>query len=229
MKLKTKIAIFKVIFILLFFLSAVQIITFNTLAEVEKTAEYYYRVAKKCLVHKQTYKAIEAYKEAIKLKPDDYDLYLELGTTYKNAHLAELTGKAIEPLMKAINLRPSDYRAYKSLGGAYFNLGQYNEAAQMYAKAIELNPKESGVYLMLGSAYSKDGQYQKAIEIYRKGLKVNPSNFIACQIHIRMAEAYLSLNDREAALREYKILKDLDQEQANSLLKIISIWDGYKK
>jgi len=49
--------------------------------------------------------------------------------------------------------------------------------------------------------------------------RIDPDNANA---HYNLGLAYFSLNDRDSALEQYKILKTLDTEMANELLKVIN-------
>ena len=61
-------------------------------------------------------------------------------------------------------------------------------------------------------------KYQKAIESYKQAIRIDPDHRNA---HYNLGLAYLSLNDRDSALEQYKILKKLDTEKANKLFNLI--------
>ncbi len=60
---------------------------------------------------------------------------------------------------------------------------------------------------------------KEAIEVYKQAIKINPED---AKAHFGLGVAYHVLNDRDSALKEYKILKTLDLEKADELLNYIS-------
>jgi tetratricopeptide (TPR) repeat protein len=70
----------------------------------------------------------------------------------------------------------------------------------------------------LGVAYAKSGKYQEAIEVFQQAIRIKPDHANA---HYNLGEVYLGLNDRNAAMEEYDILKNLDPQKADVLLNLI--------
>ena len=58
-----------------------------------------------------------------------------------------------------------------------------------------------------------------AVESFKQAPRINPDNADA---HHNLGIAYLLIRDRNSALNEYKILKDLDIDLANELFDLIS-------
>ena len=58
----------------------------------------------------------------------------------------------------------------------------------------------------------------KEIETYKQEVEKNPDDAAA---HFNFGSAYHSLNDRNSALEQYKILKKLDTKKAKMLLDYI--------
>ncbi len=70
----------------------------------------------------------------------------------------------------------------------------------------------------LGVAYGKLGCYQDAIESLKQAIRIKPDY---AEAHYNLGIAYLRADDKGLALEEYKILKILDAEQANTLFNLI--------
>ena len=66
----------------------------------------------------------------------------------------------------------------------------------------------------LAYCYRKLGQVDKAIELYKTAIQLRP---IFPQAHDYLARAYLAKGDRQAALREYEIVRRLDSKLAHCL------------
>jgi len=66
--------------------------------------------------------------------------------------------------------------------------------------------------------YACLGEYAKAIEAYKEAIRINPNYTSA---HYNIGCVYLSIGDKDSALAEYKILKELDINLANRLFDLM--------
>ncbi len=83
---------------------------------------------------------IDAYDEAIRLKPDYADAYYNRGVVKERLGQYEA---ALADLNQAIRLEPDDAEAYNNRGNVKIYLGNLNEAREDYQKALDL-AQESG-------------------------------------------------------------------------------------
>jgi len=74
---------------------------------------------------------------------------------------------------------------------------------------------DPSVYFKLGVAYSNEGQYMEAIESYKNAARIIRSDYVI--VHYNLGATYLMVNDRQAALEEYKTLKSIDPQTADKL------------
>lgn len=117
---------------------------------------------------------------------------------------AQETARAIATLEKATQDKPNDGQAWVELGHAYFDTGQAKQAIDAYNKALALLPGDLNVMTDLGVMYHQDGQHQKAIDLFDQVLQNNPKHE---QARFNKGVVLLTgLNDRKAALAEWKIL-----------------------
>ena len=163
-------------------------------------------------------KAIEAYKQVIHIDPNNANAYYNLSVTYKNLGLYK---DAIEARKQVIHIDPNNANAYYNLSVTYKNLGLYKDAIEAYKQAIRIDP-DSGActifYFNLGYAYYQLGFYKDAIEAYKQAIRIYPDHASA---HCNLGVTYLMVGDRNSALNEYKILKELDIDLANKLFDLI--------
>ncbi|KAF8976593.1 hypothetical protein BGZ46_008129, partial [Entomortierella lignicola] len=80
-------------------------------------------------------KAVDCFRAALNLRPDDYMLWNKYGATLANSHN---TAAAIEAYFNALNINPSYIRARYNLAIACINMGQHREAAEHLLSALAL-------------------------------------------------------------------------------------------
>ena len=182
---------------------------------------------------------------AIKLNPDFTEAYQNMASTY--ILLGQYQG-AINACNKAISLNPDSAIAYSDLGESLYFLGRHKESIDSCKKSIELNPNFSSVHFVFGNNYIALGDFNEATECYQDVITIEP-NFVEEQTkyltdpkndfknlpksyiikeHYNIGMFYYLLGDRDSALNRYEVLKTLDENMANELLKIINK-DNYEK
>ncbi len=128
--------------------------------------------------------------------------------------------KALLFLEIAIKTEILSLKAY-----VYFAIGICNNELDNYIKAIEafkqeirIDPNYAAVYHNLGLAYNVLGLYNDAIKAYREAIRIAPYYASA---YYGLGLSYLKIVDKDLALDEYKILKELDIDLANKLYDLI--------
>jgi tetratricopeptide (TPR) repeat protein len=193
--------------------------------------------------------ALEPYKTALRLTPDDPTILNNLCGAYGNSgHY----GEAVKTCQEAIRLKPGLAEAYNNLGWTYHQLGRYEEAIQTSKQAIRLQPDLAAAHFNLGNGYAGLKRYEEAAEAYQQAVRIDfdyaeahlnlgaayfdlqkyedavDSYKRALQLkplipegHLNLGMAYLRMGDRGSAIEEYKILKELDREMADRLFNLI--------
>jgi tetratricopeptide (TPR) repeat protein len=103
--------------------------------------------------------AIEAYKKAIKMKPDWALAHNNLGLAYSKYNQKDL---AIEEYNEAIRLDPHLGEAYYNLASIYYDRRSFEQAISFYKKTLEVNPNMAEAHYNLGAAYYETQQYDLA-------------------------------------------------------------------
>ncbi|MDP2586448.1 MAG: tetratricopeptide repeat protein [Candidatus Komeilibacteria bacterium] len=108
--------------------------------------------------------------EMLKLFPNDYNVYMDLGNLSANLGNAS---EAIKYYQTAWEIIPSNSTPWLNIGNIYIRLGDYRQAEQAFLKAKEVNPVYHFVYFNLAKLYEDflPAKSDKIKEIYLEGLK----------------------------------------------------------
>ena len=106
---------------------------------------------------------IQAYKQAIKLKPDYVSAYERLGSRYLRS---KKYPEAIETYKQISSLKPGDANAPNNMGEAYYEMGLTSDAVEAFKQAIRLKPDFVKAYYNLGRTYMAMKNRDAAVEQY---------------------------------------------------------------
>jgi tetratricopeptide (TPR) repeat protein len=149
-------------------------------------AEAYYHFSKARLLDDQgqASQAIDEYKKALELDPNNSLIYSEMAESYfRNSRLRE----AADTAGKAIQIDPDNIEAHKLLSSIYIQIISRTNAQQVtvetingaireFEEIIRIDPTDRPSFLMLGQLYKLKGDPDKAAEIYKKFLGIEPGS-----------------------------------------------------
>ena len=158
---------------------------------------------------------IESFKALIKINPLFSEAYYNLGVAYSESGEYK---KAVDAYKEAIERNPYYFNAFVNLGVAYSKLDMYGSAINVYMNAINITPDDADVHINLGIALGRLGMYSQAITALKRATELDTHN---AEAHYNLGFAYLMSNDKNSAINEYEILKNLDTELANKLFREI--------
>ena len=104
-------------------------------------------------------KALEAFREAVDLKPDFARGYQRIGTALGQRGRHK---KALEAFQEAARLEPDSARNHHDIGFALASLGRYEEAVEPYKEALRLQPDFPRAYKNLAAALRRLGRKKEA-------------------------------------------------------------------
>ncbi len=147
--------------------------------------------------------AIEAYRQSLKLAPDQADVNSDIAAALVDAEeFAEALGFA----ERAIKLLPEFAAAHFNRGMALLGLGQQYEAITAFEETLRLDRGFADAHFQLGRMYQDTDQPQQAEQAYRRVLQVDPTRIEArCNLgnilraDVRLNEA-VQLYDQALAL-----------------------------
>ncbi|MBD2514567.1 tetratricopeptide repeat protein [Nostoc sp. FACHB-973] len=154
--------------------------------------------------------AVEAFQEAIKLKPSFYQAYYALGVALFSQ---KKYPEALAASEQAIKIQP-DYEVWALKSISLIQLKKYSEALAAIDKAIEYEDTNVYFYVLRSQLLSSLKRYPEALVAVTKAIEMKPlSNYYTSRGGIR----YLS-NDYQGALADYNQAIQLDPDSAENYL-----------
>ncbi|MCU0552772.1 MAG: tetratricopeptide repeat protein [Leptolyngbya sp. Prado105] len=120
--------------------------------------------------------AIAIYDEAIKHKPDDYQVWFNRGLALRKAHY---TFEAIKSYDEAIKHKPDFHEAWFNRGLAFKELNDYKNAITSYDEVIKHKPDAHYAWNSRGVALGEINCYEDAITSYDEAIKCKPDDYQA--------------------------------------------------
>lgn len=159
-------------------------------------------------------KDIEAVKEQLAAEPNSAQLHQKLGELFNADRQPE---KAIEELNQALSLGGDSSQVLFALGEAYLSTRRFGEATEAYKRALSTNSLPGFaemINMRLGEAYLSQELNEVALEVFKQVVAANPESPSA---HYQLGLTYLKIGDKQSAINEYTILKDLNSQLADAL------------
>jgi len=159
--------------------------------------------------------AILHYNEALRIKKDYAEAYNNLGVALARQ------GKVQEAFIhykEALRIMPLSVDAHYNIGNLFGLQGNYQEAIYHFTEILKIKPNDVEVHYNIGVALAEQGKNEEAITHFTEALRLKP-NF--SEAHFSLGLAYLTIGNRNSALEEYKVLKTINPDLANTLSRKI--------
>jgi tetratricopeptide (TPR) repeat protein len=166
-------------------------------------------------------KAVEEYKQALALDPNNSLILSEMAETYLRHRMVR---EAVDAAVKAVQANRNNLEAHRLLSTIYINmLGTTNaqqpapaeiidKAVQEFEEIVRIDPAERQAYLMLGRLYQVRNQPARAADVYKTFLGLEPGSeegvTSLAKLHIDAG------NNQEAATLLEEFLKEAPESQA---------------
>ena len=159
---------------------------------------------------KSSVKAMEAFKQAIRIDPDYALAHVNLGIAY--GELGNYA-KAMEAFKQAISIDPVNANAHLGVGNAYYEFGLYKDAIEAYKQVIRIDPDDAITYGNLGAAYLQLGFYKDAIETCKQAIRIDPDYALA---HVNLGIAYGKLGNHTKKIEALKQAIRIDTDDGDA-------------
>jgi tetratricopeptide (TPR) repeat protein len=147
---------------------------------------------------------IDALTRAIQLKPNENSLYLSLA----QCHLCLVQYEAaLESARKSIGLNPGCAESHFLAGCAMHGLHDYELAGSEYERALQLEPNHFWCLINLGYCLAESGRNEDALVQGRRAMQLDQQS---PHPHDLLGLAHCNLGNREAAVRQIELLKEID-------------------
>lgn len=148
--------------------------------------------------------AIDRYRKALELDPENIWTYIGLGNALTELREYE---EAITVYESALELNPDFAMAYAFWGYALTALGKPGEAIERCQVAAEKNENLAFAHAFWAYALMKQGKSEAAIEKCEKAVELDPSVF---RVYAVWGDALAALNKPEEALGKYEKAVELE-------------------
>ncbi|MBF0559014.1 MAG: tetratricopeptide repeat protein [Nitrospirae bacterium] len=168
--------------------------------------------------------AIEQYRIAVDLNPNDLHAHQGLAVAYTKSGMAE---KATEQYQIAEMLSP----AFLNEGTALIKKGLVKEAIEQFKAVLAIDPSSVLAHYNLGVIYVNSQQADKAIEHLEASVRLQPNNALS---RYALGTAYSQTGAYDKAIEQFKLRFNWHlQKKSISELLITSwvgpMWQGFKR
>jgi tetratricopeptide (TPR) repeat protein len=134
-------------------------------------------------------KASNEFQEALRLDPNDEQVYFNLGMLYLKFHTPELATLVFEHGLKVL---PNSPLLWMGMGLTDHLAEQTDKAASALQKAIALDPASADAYIVLGDVLESDNKLEEALPIFQTAIREQPDLYIG---YFYCGKILVKLND----------------------------------
>jgi len=194
---------------------------------IAKDEKYYIEKGKVYFKNNRYQEAIDAFKTAIAINPNDPDAHMSLAIVYsmmkdkaaalseyeiyrklnaeQNSKLLNLIENLKKPEKKTVSPQPIELKGFSTPIPA--------------TTRIPAGLKDATKYVERGKAYFVNNRYDDAIEAFKQAIRLSPNDPDA---HLGLGVVYAIVKDRPSAVKEYDVLRNIDSTKAAKLYNLIS-------
>ena len=143
--------------------------------------------------------AIEIYEQALKLNPDDWEVWHSKGLCHINRSEFD---DAVD-CFRGANLIQKHDVTFSSLADVYIRQENFKAAIDVYLEALEFAPENPELLTTLGLLYLRLSENYKAFQYLGNSLTLDPKN---CKALLATGSIIQDRSDHDASLLKYRII-----------------------
>ena len=155
-------------------------------------------------------RAIEAYKQAIRINSDHADAHGGLGYVYYRLGRYE---EAIEAYKNAVRIEPDYFFHFHGLAISYGGLNLDKEALGVWKQVVLFDPDSPLAHLGVGEYSAKLGLHREAIGAYKQALRIKSDYAMAYR---GLGNVYSKLGNNKEAIEAFKQAIRIDPDYAKA-------------
>ena len=195
-------------------------------------------------------KAIEVYRDALKLSPGDklcyqslFYLYCdtkdfgnalricpeerqEFLNLYQLCYQSDQHEMVVEILKKAVRFFPSDFELYQKLAKAFYRMKQLANAEEIFLKMLKIDPEHRQSYVNLFALRCQMEHFEDAIDVYVKAYRRWPTQE---EFVLNMAAIHYKLKHYEQAVDNYKRAIKINDARKSTFQKLGFLYEKLKR
>ncbi|MBI2412600.1 MAG: tetratricopeptide repeat protein [Deltaproteobacteria bacterium] len=167
-------------------------------------------------------KAIEHYKETIRLKPDKDKAHYNLAVLYQST--GDRAG-ALKHFKEAVNISPRNATAWYNMAAIYHDMGDDSGAIERYAEAIRINPGYEDAHFNIAWLYKEIGDYRRAEAHFSAVIALDPGSADA---HYNLGLVYSKAGRGDLAAGELNSALAIDPNYTEAALELSRVMKAAK-
>ncbi|MGB5746483.1 MAG: tetratricopeptide repeat protein [Desulfobacterales bacterium] len=165
-------------------------------------------------------KAIDEFKLALELDPNNVNVHNSLGVCYG---LQSHYDPAIAAFQKAIAIDPGEYMALHNLGLVHLLIEQRDRALEYFLDAYKINGKNFEVAFQTGKLYIETGNFKKSRPYLERAAELEPDSG---PVYRYLGDCYAADHMPEAAISAYKKAIKHNPHDASAMSALGNIFDN---
>lgn len=143
--------------------------------------------------------ALDAFRKAIELNPNNSELYFEAGNIFS---ILKKYTEALREYFNAVALKPNEPKYLEACGMANYRMSNFTDAQNYFEEAIQYDSQNGEVYFYLGNIYAMShNNPEQALKHYQRAMLLQPN---LRNGHLNIGNAFALLNNIESAIKEYE-------------------------
>ena len=151
-------------------------------------------------------KAVDEWKEAIRLSPRFWGYYFNLGHALDRM---KRPGRAVTWYRKTLELKPRQARAHNNLAVALQSTGRRPEAIRHFRQAVRIDPDSMESHRNLAAALAEEENFTEAAAHFRRALETGPAS---AEVHAGLGRALAARNRMPEAVEQFQRALRLDPD-----------------